>query len=186
MAILVLIILSLGSLLCQLSVRVRLESEGKSQRKKELDTMEWAQNHEEEWLLGTDRIFYRDGKLYYCGFEKDNLGYTTGRFRFGVPVTYGWDRSGFHCGLIYKGQVIFGLNDFVNAQITNGTRLQYINGKRALNLGEHVVLMSFTGRDTVYYVPQDDKYYIYRRKEWKQVTFYDNNKMEFVVLRRYA
>ena len=158
MAIIVLFICILVSTLYELSVRFNLESAGRSQRGKEVDMMEWARTHEDEWIFGTDHVYKRNGRLYYFGYGKDNLGYCDNILHVNKEVTYGWNHEKTHCGLVLNGQVVFGHNQFVNAKLSNGSRLQTINEKRALDLGQFAV--GSWPLIEVYYIPEERKYYI--------------------------
>lgn len=187
MAIIVLFICIFVSTLYKLSVRLNLESAARSQRKKETDMMEWARTHEEDWVFGTDHVYKRDGKLYYFGYGIDNLGYCDHILYVDREVKYGWDRQGIHCGLVLNGQVVFGYTQFMDAQRTNGRRLQlekhlyqeypnspdggrmhFINEKRALTLG-YFRLGSWP-MERIYYVPEECKYYAKNAYGYKQVV----------------
>ena len=69
-------------------------------RRNNADIRKWAQEHEDEWLNGTNRVVKENGKLMYYEFNEYK----------GVPVKYGEN------GLEHNGTTVFSYLDIARSK----------------------------------------------------------------------
>lgn len=146
------LIMTIMYAIMQIFSAIDVSSKARSKAKTSEELFKWAQEHEYEWLKCTDLIVKENGKLMY---------YVPGYNNFDAyEVHYGWDNGHYQYGLIYKGCVVFGYNNLQWA-LANPVRVQYMNGKRLINLG---CKRGING--DVYKVVGENKYYCYGKEVW--------------------
>lgn len=164
MNILVVVILALFSLLCKLGDSFDLNIQRSVRRKHSRKWTEWAREHEDEWINGTDLFVRENGRLMYYPRKISSIS--------GYPVHYGCNSRGDEYGLIYRGSVVFTYEQIIRAKATNN-RVQ----KSQINMG---VKKGTVG--DVYKNVGENRYFYMGREIYPQFI---NGRFQYFTERRY-